>query len=135
MEYRFSVPFLPTSVNKMYAYNFHTKTKYLTKDASHFKTAIKISCPAMKFESDPPILDVHIEYHSPKWRCKNGNFRKADGMNLDKLIYDAISERIGYDDSLVFYWSGQKVLSDREYTVVCVKEVASPLALHVPLSS
>ena len=122
-EYKFRVPYLPVSVNKMYSYNFGTRTKYLSKEASHFKSALKIACPPMKFEVAQPKLDIFIAYHSPKFLCKNGRYRKMDGPNMDKLIIDAICERIGYDDSLIFIWSGIKVIDQDEFTEVVVKEI------------
>ena len=123
MKYNFTVPFLPTSINKMYSYNYRTKQKYLVEEARHFKTAIKLACPPMSFSTKNPFLDIYAEYHSPKWICKNGNVRKADGANLDKMLHDSIVEKLGLDDCMVFSWSGLKVLSLEEFTNITVEEI------------
>jgi Holliday junction resolvase RusA-like endonuclease len=123
METRFRVNFTPTSVNKMYAINYHTKTMYLTEEARHYKMAIKIACPKVEFSSPQPRITVGLWYHSPKWICKNGKFKKKDIQNCDKLIFDAISERLGIDDSHVFKYSGEKVVDLEEYTEIEIGEI------------
>jgi len=121
--YKFRVPLLPISVNSMYKYNFGNKTKYLSEEARHFKFALKLACPPMSFSTPNPRLFVMIEYHSPTWICKNGNVRKKDGMNMDKLVFDSVAEKIGIDDSRIFKWSGIKVLSEEEFTEITVEEI------------
>jgi Holliday junction resolvase RusA-like endonuclease len=123
MEYTFKVPFLPPSINALYGYNYARRQRYLTEQGRHYKNALKIACPPMKFSGEHPFIDIFVEYHSPKWICKNKKVRKADGMNLDKCIYDAISERIGVDDAFFFIWGGKKIISDQEFTKITIKEI------------
>lgn len=123
MGTKFRVDFLPTSVNKMYSYNHHSKTMYLTEEARHFKMAIKIACPKVEFVSKQPKIRIEIWYHSPAWICKNGKFKKRDIQNMDKMVFDAISERLGVDDSHVFYHTGEKVIDTEEYTEIEIGEI------------
>jgi Holliday junction resolvase RusA-like endonuclease len=97
----------------------------MSEEVRHFKMALKLACPVMKFSCPEPRLSIEIAYYSPKWICKNSKIRKADGMNLDKAVYDAISEKIGIDDSHFFKWAGIKVLSQEEYTEIQVTEIES----------
>lgn len=120
---KFRVGFLPTSVNKMYSYNHYNKTMYLTKEAQHYKMAIKIACPKIEFKSEQPKIRIEIWYHSPTWICKNGRFRKRDIQNMDKILIDAISERLGVDDSHVWYHNGEKVIDIEEYTEIQIGEM------------
>lgn len=123
MTYKFKVPILPKSSNQMYAINHYNRSIYLTEEARHFKSCLKIHCPVMKFSCEYPILEVHITLFSPKWICKNKNIRKVDSHNCTKIVYDALSERIGYDDSLFFFTSVKKKLSMEEYTEIEVNEL------------
>lgn len=122
-QVKFKVSFLPTSVNRMYSYNHHTKTMYLTEEARHFKMAIKLACPKIQFISDKPKIRIEIWYHSPTWICKNGKFRKRDIQNMDKILIDAISERLGVDDSHIWFHSGEKVISEKEFTEIWIREI------------
>jgi len=123
MTYKFKVPNIPPSSNKMYSINHYNRLVYLTPEARHFKTCVKLACPTMKFSCEKPRLSIEIAYYSPKWLCKNGNIRKIDGQNCDKAIYDAIAESIGIDDSFFWKWQGIKVLSQEEYTEIEVSEI------------
>ena len=120
---KFKVLFLPVSVNRMYAINHYNRSVYLTKEAQHFKMAIKLACPPVKFDSAQPKIRIEMWYHSPAWVCKNGKFKKRDIQNMDKMLIDAISEKLGVDDSHVWHTEGTKVLSTEEYTEISIGEM------------
>lgn len=123
MPTKFRVSFLPISVNRIYSYNHYNKTMYLTEEARHFKMALKIACPKIEFKSEQPKLRVEVWYHSPTWICKNGKFRKRDSANMDKLVHDAITERLGRDDSHIWMHSGEKVVDIDEFTEIVISEI------------
>ena len=51
--------------------------------------------------------------------CKNGNLKKQDIQNLDKLIIDAVFEKLGCDDSRVIEMLIYKIQSTTDvYTSV-----------------
>ena len=126
MTYKFRVPIIPPSSNKMYSINHYNRSVYLTPEARHFKMCVKLACPTMKFSSEKPRLSIEIAYYSPKWICKNGRYRKKDIQNCDKLIFDAISERLGVDDSHIFKYSGEKIVDIDEFTEIVINEILQP---------
>ena len=121
MQTKFKIPILPQSVNSLYKVNYRTRQVYLSDEGRQFKTTAKLYIPQIKLKKKLPIIDIKIKYFG-KWHCKNGSVRRADGPNLDKVLFDAISEALGFDDCLIFYWAGQKIESDTDYTEVVIKE-------------
>ena len=125
MTYKFKIPMLPQSVNSLYKVNYRTRQIYLSEEGRRFKNTAKMFIPKIKFSSEKPVIDIRIKYFG-NWYCKNGNVRRVDGPNLDKVLFDAIFERLGLDDSLVFFWQGRKECGEEEYTEVEISEVLEP---------
>jgi Holliday junction resolvase RusA-like endonuclease len=117
----FKIPYLPPSINSAYKINHSQRRMYLSKKGGDFKFLAKTYMPSFKVK-EGALLSVGVEYFG-NWHTKEGKVRKADGMNLDKLLYDAISERLGVDDSRFFKWSGEKIQSDTDYCMVKIKEI------------
>ena len=124
MTHKFKIPMLPQSVNSVYKVNYRTRQMYMSAEGKRFKDMAEKLTPKINFSSEKPIIDIKIKYYG-RWYCKNGNVRRVDGPNLDKILYDAIFKGLDLDDSLVFMWQGEKVQSDKEYTEVEIKEVIS----------
>lgn len=119
---------LPESVNSMYKVNYRTRQVYLSEAGRQFKNTAKMFIPKIKFSSEKPIIDIKIKYYG-HWYCKNGNVRIVDAPNLEKILFDAIFERLGLDDSLIFFWQGRKEESEEEYTEIEISEVEEPKEL------
>lgn len=77
--------------------NYQFKNVYLSKEARAFKTRVKMSMPPMDLKGNE-LFELHIRYHY-NFYYKNGNLKKIDSSNFDKLLLDAIAEKLGVDDS------------------------------------
>lgn len=105
----FSLPF-PPSMNGLYGINFQMRSVYLTNDARYWKSKAKLMIPKIPFVADKYY--VELEFHN-SWYFKNGKMKKSDVQNLIKIVVDAICEKLGFDDSLVWLFSAVKIQSDK----------------------
>ena len=120
MKLNFTIPGIPPSYNQAFKVNHFRRQIYLTQDVKSFKTRVKLSMPAVDFPNDSLFI-LHITYHT-NWYFKNGKPRKADLQNLDKILIDAIFEKLGVDDCRVWRLTQSKVHSDKKaFTVVCIE--------------
>jgi Holliday junction resolvase RusA-like endonuclease len=107
------IPLLPPSMNKLYAINYRTRSVYMTPEAREFKTKMKLFITSMPIDSTKKLslkLDVHTD-----WYFKNGKPKKSDIQNLIKVVVDALSERLGFDDSLIWSFTANKVQSNESF--------------------
>jgi Holliday junction resolvase RusA-like endonuclease len=114
------VPFLPPSMNKIYGINFQKRSVYMMPEARTFKSQAKMcigNFPTSKNDKLSLSLSVHTD-----WYFKNGNLRKADIQNLIKVVVDAVSERLGFDDAQVFSFSANKIQSTENYCTVTLEK-------------
>lgn len=114
------IPMVPPSMNKLYAINYRTKSVYMTPEARDFKSKAKLFMTSMTVSSCDRFtlqLDVHTN-----WLCKNGSIRKADIHNMIKVVVDAVSERLGFDDAQVFSFSANKIQSTDNYCEVTLEK-------------
>ena len=66
-------------------------------------------------------LRLTVQYNH-QWYFKNGSIKKKDIQNLDKLMIDAIAERLGCDDKQFWEVHLFKIQnSDKTFTVVNVE--------------
>jgi len=77
-----------------------------------FKTNSKVYIPVYKVGKNDKVF-IKIKAHN-NWYYKNGKLKRADVQNLTKVIIDAISEKLGFDDSQVFRATTDKVQSERK---------------------
>ena len=123
MKYQFKIPQLPPSSNEMYIINFRQRRVVLHPKASAFKYQVKLFTPRMTFPHWS-LLAVHAEYHA-NWFTKNEKKpKRRDAQNFNKLLYDAIFEKISIDDSFAFSGSWAKIQNDsKEFTLVTLTTV------------
>lgn len=114
---KFKINSIPPSYNAMFKINYNFKEVYLSDTARAFKQLVKLSMPAIEFKDDS-LFKIDIVY-CYNWFYKNFNPRKLDIQNMDKLLLDAVFEKLGLDDSRVFVFNQKKVQSPSEvYTEV-----------------
>ena len=70
------------------------------------------------------LVRVDLSFHYP-FCYKNGRFKKVDTANLLKLTYDAISEKIGVDDSRFKSGGFESFDSEKQWVEVTLTEVTS----------
>ena len=56
------------------------------------------------------------------WFYKNGNQKKSDIHNLIKVVVDALSERLGFDDSQVWSFVANKIQSTENYCWITLEK-------------
>jgi len=81
-------------------------------EARLFKTNAKFYIPKFKVQPNDKVI-CKIKAHND-WYYKNGKLKKADVQNLTKVIIDAISEKLGFDDSQVWRATTDKVQSEKK---------------------
>ena len=112
MIIKFKIRGLPPSYNAHFKINYGLKQVYLSSNTRNYKTLVKMSMPSVEF---PPnsLFEIQIKYYY-SWYYKNSTPRKLDIQNLDKLLIDAIFEKLGIDDSRLWSVSGYKVHTEEE---------------------
>lgn len=103
----FTLPSLPGSVNIIYGprRTIYSENGWGLKD-EWLIWATKVKPYVLLLPCKPAnssVIRVDRCYYYP-WFCKNGNWKKIDTSNLDKLLFDTISQKIGIDDR--FFKSG-----------------------------
>ncbi len=84
----------PLSVNEAYR-----GRRFKTPALAKYKQDIAILLP--KFT--PPKGRLHVDYRF------GVSSKGSDGDNLVKAFQDALSESYGFNDNLIYGWSGEKV--------------------------
>lgn len=67
------------------------------------------------------LLKLTLVYESPDWICKNGNLRRKDSHNLDKITVDAIFSKWGFDDCRIVELVSKKQYGPREQIQVTIE--------------
>jgi len=94
---RFSLPLLPPSMNSMYLINHNQRRVSLSDEALLWRTRV-MPC-VLPCRLDFPAYKLTLTYQSPRWLIKNGDLRRADVSNMDKLTIDTLCGKWGIDDS------------------------------------
>lgn len=114
----FVVAQIPPSYAQSLKVNFRNREMYLSQEARDFKTKVKLNVPKWKLDKDKNyIFSMHNKYNY-NWYCKNGNVVKRDVQNMNRLLIDAVFDRLGRDDSTIFVVTDEKVQSEKEFTEV-----------------
>ena len=114
------IPLLPTSMNKLYAINYRTRSVYMTHEARTFKSQMKMFISAYPVSINDKLsfsLDVYTN-----WYHGNGNLKKSDIQNLIKVVVDSVAERLGFNDAQVFSFSANKIQSIENYCTVTLEK-------------
>jgi Holliday junction resolvase RusA-like endonuclease len=112
----FTVPFVPPSVNCLYGVTSRGGRirTFLKSDAARFKEKAKLFMIPKKVL---PATKIHLELIiKTNWYYKNGSVKKIDIQNMEKILLDAISEKYGFDDSMI--WSKTCEKQDGEDSIL-----------------
>ena len=109
---------IPPSYNKCLQIIYSLKYIELSREAKHFKYQVKQFMPIWVREpSELPLDRCYFKVSigiCQDWFCKKGTLKKQDISNLDKLIIDAVFEKLGVDDSRVIHMGIYKIQSTTE---------------------
>lgn len=124
----FKINTIPPTYNQHFKIDFRRRIIYLSKEAKEFKKLVFIHTPPYKIK-EGAMYQITIQVYS-NWWCKNGNIRRKDIQNLDKLLIDAMFEKFGADDSVIFRTrveklplSGEYKEGQEDYTLIKLEEL------------
>jgi hypothetical protein len=93
---------LPGSVNSIYEFGYTINSPRpqhrLKPEWSMWASKAKPYIPSFRIAKNS-IIRIDRCYFYP-WFYGNGNWRKADAANMDKLLLDVVSQKIGVDDCM-----------------------------------
>ena len=104
----FFIPSLPPSMNAIYQIIFQARIVQLKPEVRAWKTEVKKDIPLWRpvlGEGTDGTLWIKMVFVGD-WYTKKGKVRKVDLSNLEKVVVDAICEKVGIDDS--FVWKVEK---------------------------
>lgn len=120
---KFTLPSLPPSVNSLYAIYWRERRVELKPEARRYKSDMQTFIP--RYTLTPgAYLHLDMEFHYP-YLYQNLKLRVFDAPNMQKLLQDAVAQKLGIDDKHIKDWSGRSVDDEREYVVVTLSEVAN----------
>jgi Holliday junction resolvase RusA-like endonuclease len=121
--FRLKLPFLPPSVNKLFATVRDPATGVIKRVLTAKARRIRRLVAALINRSLDPsrLYELHIDFHLPCF-TKKGAVRKVDLSNRIKFIEDCVCEALGIDDSHVFRIVLTKHHSESELTSIEVRE-------------
>lgn len=118
---RFCLPSMPVSVNGLYQIIYRERRVELKPEARRWKTEAKGHMPLWKHTPSVPVrVDVHMEF---KRLTKGERVRTKDPANYLKLILDAVAERYGFNDCLIWAGSWTSANANKEQVTVIVTEM------------
>lgn len=115
----FTLPFPPATVNSLYNVIFSQRRVELKPECRAWKSRAKGQVPHLDYESGC-LFHIHCIFHYP-FKHENGKLRKFDSHNMLKLLIDAVSEQMGFDDSRVKSGGWQSVDDGKKYVEVRVE--------------
>lgn len=119
---RFTIPFLPPSVNSLYGIQGGKKVRvFLKSEARQFKERAKLFMPKKAIKENTKLgLEMAM---GGNWYFKNGSFKKLDLQNLEKILIDSIAEKYEFDDCRVWWKSTEKKTFDDGWIQVVLYEI------------
>ena len=111
----FVIPFLPPSSNAIYQVLYNFRRIQLKPSVAMWKSKAKEYIPKIDIR-DKCRISVALTFCGG-WYYKNGNMKREDLPNLIKIVIDAIAEKQGWDDKIVWElavfankveWDGQE---------------------------
>lgn len=126
---QFRIPSLPPSVNALYCVNHAQRKIFLKPEVRLWKTQAKLFMPKLPDPVDTHMFKLEATF-TYNWIFKNGAIRKFDTQNMMKVLIDAVSERYGFDDSLVKWGSHASVHDEKaEYVDVKLTQMQEQVAV------
>lgn len=131
---RFTLPSLPGSLNVLYELN--APNSGLPRKRLKGEWALWVSraipfVPAFRIQTNS-ILRVDRKYFLP-WFYKNGNWRKVDVVNLDALLFNLVTRKVGIDDMMIKQGFMDSVDSTENKVEIVMTEIPEATWRSVPL--
>lgn len=108
----FRLPAPPISMNAMYQIHYGKRQVYMKPEVRTYKTTMKMYVPRFDVPEDGRV-GIRFSVHDD-WYFKNGKMRKKDVHNLCKVLTDLVTEKMGFDDSLVWEFQAVKVQDKKD---------------------
>lgn len=123
---RFRLPFLPPSVNKLFATIRDTDTgalrRVLTTQARRIR---KLICAMVRGKLAPSALyELQVNVYMNAY-TRSGELRQVDVSNRIKFLEDCLCHALGIDDRQFFRVTLTKIHSDTEQTEIAITRFAA----------
>lgn len=118
---RFTLPSLPPSVNSLYQIIYSQRRVELKPECRRWKTEAKEYIPRFVVAEDS-FIKVAFVFHYPFYH-RNNRLRMFDTPNLLQLLFNAIKEKTGIDDSRMKDFTVRSVNAENERVDVMMIEV------------
>lgn len=122
----FVLPSFPISFNQLYEIDHNRRIVRLSDQAALWKTRTVPFVRPCRWPSEW-LLKLTLVYESPKWHYKNGNLRRLDIQNLEKLCIDTMFAKWGTDDSRLVEIVSKKTWGAREQILVLLERAVVDL--------
>ena len=120
----FELPDLPASVNCIYEFNHANSglpVRRLKGAYALWKSNMKVHVPRADWVKGK-FIKVTLDFQSNSWWYKNGNLKRKDIENLEKLTIDTIFEKLGADDCYIVEKVSMKTIGASDKVVVTLEE-------------
>lgn len=116
----FVLPSFPISFNQLYEIDHNRRIVRLSDQAALWKTRTIPFVRPCRWPEEW-LLKLTLVYESDKWHYKNGNLRRLDIQNLEKLCIDTMFAKWGTDDSRLVEVVSKKTWGAREQILVLLE--------------
>lgn len=96
------------SMNSIYQVNHRQRSVYMHPQVRVFKTQFKLQLPKCELDLVDKKLQLKLNFLG-NWYFKNGKMRKLDLQNLEKVVIDALAERLDFGDEYIWHKVSSKV--------------------------
>jgi Holliday junction resolvase RusA-like endonuclease len=121
-EKQFLITSLPESINSAYNIIFSQRRVELKPAMRLWKSKVKEMVPRFEGVVNEDLFRIEADFIYPFY-YKNGKLRKFDTANLLKILYDAMSEKMGVDDSRFKFGEFSSVHGERESVKVMIQQL------------
>lgn len=117
---QFVLPSFPPSINRAHRIDHQRRRVDTSDEVLLWRTRTIPFVKPCRWPVDW-LLKLTLAYESPDWICRNGNLRRKDSHNLDKLTVDLIFSKWGWDDARVVELVSLKRYGPREQINVMIE--------------
>lgn len=116
----FRIPLLPPSMNAMYSVLYKERRVVLKYEVVRWKSQAKMFIPQGSYTAKDKLkIDMVV---NDNWFRPDGSVRRVDAHNFTKVIVDAVSEKMGFDDAQVWNMTVTKNQSSEQSVDVLVNK-------------
>jgi len=122
---KIKIPLAPISMNSLYQINYRMREVTLKSEAYTWRTRAKEFIPKSSIKWEHIRIVYTLIIHD-NWYFKNGKFKKLDVQNLEKLLIDGVSQKLGFDDCGI--WIRDRLIKYQDLKWKGIRMIIWPLS-------